>query len=275
MLRFVRRQFDAVLLILAVCFGATLLLPLLLRRPLGGFLPFSLAVLALMVLWAVLYAFVHRNGLKNALAALADGCDPEPLLEVSLDALGQYRKKGDRSLRLVLNARLNASTALHQLGRDGEALEQLDATAPFLPKKPDIYHVVYWLNRAAVFHGLGRGADMAHCLDQARTALAAPGLQPAQAERYGPLLQVNDLAHRLLTEGPGPEVEAEYERLLAQAQNESQRVGFHLSLGKCALARGDRSAARTHLEYAAAHGNRLFCRQEAETLLLECAAHES
>lgn len=235
---------------------------------------------------AGLYQYAFYHGSRSAVHALEELCDPFPLADFAYESIERERKGRSIARSERMTAHLYMSTALASIGRYEDALLELDAIAP-LPdgghtanptqpgRREGSRQIVWALNRASVLGALDLAKDMANALDQAQELLDTTPLKPDRAATYAHVLHGYRLAYRLLTEGPGPEVEGEYEALLAQAQNESQRVNFHVSLGKCALARGDKAAARTHLEYAAAHGNKLYLRCVAEDLLPECAAYEN
>ena len=199
---------------------------------------------------------------RRAFRAWNEECDPEPLLDFSLNDLKRYS-----SPQAQITSHCNAGAALHGLGRFQEALEHLDPT--LLTKVPGgkEYTILLWLNRSAVFYDLAQPEAMAHCLSMAEQALATSSLKPAQQALCAAVLEQNRLACRLLTEGPGPEIEAGYQRLLSAAETTQERVSRHFALAQCALAREDTATAREHLDYVIAHGNKLFARAKALELL--------
>lgn len=234
-----------------------------------------LAMLALLVAavvpWLILYLACAKRVNRDVAYALEEMCDPLPLLSYSRECIRQFDRRGTRRRPALLSYRLNEATALTGLGLDGEAIAVLDGLEPRLPEKADRYRLLYALNRCAVCCQLGR-------LDEAETLLAQAGpLMDTVAPKdplyptYHLVLQADGLALALLRQGPTPQIEAGFAALLESASTQRMRVIFHVSLGKCAQARGALEEARAHFTYAARHGNRLFARQEAETQLSRLA----
>lgn len=259
------RHYYAGSAVIAVMAG---LLVLLVLEPLGAPLTVEALLFFLILLaWATLYVVVCKRLGEAAVHALEEGCDPEPLLALSREQLAN-RSKGRGARRPTsLACRLNAAAALTSLGRDGEALEELDALGGLLSPRPDRFHVLYALDRAAICFHLGRPREMRDLLERAESLLGTLTLPQAVAGSCRFVLRTNRAACRYLTEGPLPELEEQYRALLSEAATRRMKVGFHLALGKFALARNDEAEARAHLTYAAGYGNKLCCRAEAERLL--------
>lgn len=226
------------------------------------FLPRATAfgvIIFLFLFYAFLVLFANYRLRGQALRCLNDHCDPEPLLELSLEELQK------RPAPQVLS-HINAGVSLYALGRFQEALEHLDPG--ILPKSPDSYvAALIWLDRSAVMYDLKEAEEMAHCLSLAEKLLSSPQVPRSQRSAMTSILHQNRLAYRLLTEEYSPDVESGFQELLSQAKTKFQRVSCHSALAGCALARGDKTAAREHLEYVAAHGNKLYARTQALELL--------
>lgn len=235
--------------------GAVCLLSMLLLT----FLPSKSIALVLACLLFVLPVFAITQTSRRALQALNQFCDPEPLLELSQRDLQRRFFSGQRLL-----PRVNAGAALHALGRFQEALEYLDpACIPQHPANNVYLTALIWLNRSAVMYDLKQPEEMAHCLALAEKALSSSLIPQSQRPDLTHVFNQNRLAYRMLTEGYSPEVEAGFQAALSQAKTEHHRVIGHSSLAECALAREDLAAAREHLEYVIAHGNKLYARTQA------------
>lgn len=216
----------------------------------------------------VMLALSMRNAtqVRRAVRAMGDGCDPEPLLALSAKTLRRYEgSRNPRHRNILFSAHINAATALYNLGRFEEALAHLDR--PGLETYPLPSQAVCLLNRAAVYCDTERPEAMEEALTRAEGLIRDPSFPQNQRQAFEGICYSDRLALEMLQKGPTPELEEAYQALLPQAGGESQRVGIRLQLAKCALAREDKSTARTHLEYAAAHGGKLFMRRQAETLL--------
>lgn len=213
-------------------------------------------------LWLFLWVFSCLRVSSQAFQSLNRDCDPEPLLDHTENILRQAKGKHWRAT--ATQAQINRAAALVSLGRSREALEALD---PDLAEKGTIAAVL-WLNRAAVFCDLEQAGEMVLCLDRVQALLDRdPSIKPNQQEALRSVLQQNRLDHRFLVDGPSPALEAEYEGRLSQTSIERLRVDLRFTLARCALARGDRAAAREHLDYVLAHGNKLHVRTRAQELL--------
>ncbi len=205
---------------------------------------------ALLVMLAL--AMRSNTQIRRAVRAMGEGCDPEPLLALATKTLRRYEgNQNPRHRNLLFSAHINAATALYNLGRFEEALAHLDR--PGLEGYPLPSQAVCLLNRAAVYCDMERPDAMEDALTRAEGLIRTPSFPQNQRQAFA------SICHS--------ELEAAYQSLLLQSGGESQRVGIRLQLAKCALARGDSTAAREHLEYIKAHGNKLFTRQRAEALL--------
>lgn len=263
------RWFSRHMRLSAFLFGLfALLLYFAVLRPMGAPYPICVLIIAVVMLsWGSLYLASIRTVSESALHALEDDCDPEPMLELSREQLALYGRGRGARRPYALACRINAATALTCLGRSGEAMDELDALSGLLSPKFGRFHALYACNRAAVCYQLGRAREMAELLDRTESLLGTLKLPKALADSYQFALRVNRAACRYLTEGPTPELEEGYCALLTEAPTQRMKVGFHMTLGRFALARGDEAEARAHLGYAVEHGNKLYYRAEAEALL--------
>lgn len=213
-------------------------------------------------------ALAMRNAtqVRRAVRAMGEDCDPEPLLALATKTLRRYgENRNPRYRNILFSAHVNAATALYNLGRFEEALAHLDR--PGLEDYPLPSQAVCLLNRAAVYCDTDRPREMAGALAQAEELIRDSAFPREQRRAFEDICYSDHLALEMLEKGPSPELENAYRALLAQAGGESQRVGIHLQLARCALAREDEAAAREQLEYVLAHGGKLFFRRRAEEML--------
>lgn len=223
-------------------------------------------LLSLFIVLFLLQFFCNLFTIWLERAYLAD-CDPEPHLEAYLAYIRCHRRARLASAKASLwNAHLSASSALVSLGRFREAKEYLDAidTSNLAPYS----QVVYQHNRFVISHRLGYAnwAVFSEYLSLAESILEKIRSK-SQREMASEGLLYDRLMLRFWQEGTSEEIEAQFSRLLSQAKTEVHCIGYRLTLAQCALSRGDYAAARAHLEYVVAHGNKLYARTEAEELL--------
>lgn len=204
--------------------------------------------------------------IRRAVGAMGNGCDPEPLLALSMKTLRRYgESRNPRHRNILFSAHINAATALYNLGRFDEALAHL--AIPELEGYPLPSQAVCLLNRAAVYCDMEQPENMAQALDQAEAIIRRSDFPPKQRPAFEGICYSDRLALEMLEKGPSPELEGAYRDLLVRAGGQSQRVGIRLQLAKCALARGDRDTARQELQYVAEYGGKLFFREKASELL--------
>ena len=80
---------------------------------------------ALLVMLAL--SMGNTTQIRRAVRAMGEGCDPEPLLTLSMKTLKRYGgSQNPRHRNLLFSAHINAATALYNLGRFQEALAHLD-----------------------------------------------------------------------------------------------------------------------------------------------------
>lgn len=195
-------------------------------------------------------------------------CDPEPFLELQLAYIHRYRNTHRASIRAALwNTYLSASAALSTLGRYREAKGYLDAIDT--SNLSAYTQFCYQHNRFIISHRLGYAnwAVYTEYLDLAESVLEKGVIPQRLREEASDRLLYDRLLLRFWQEGTSEDTERRLSELLSQAKTEVDRVSFRMTLAQCVLSRGDYAAARAHLEYVAAHGNKLHTRTEAEELL--------
>lgn len=191
-------------------------------------------------------------------------CDPEPYLELALACIYRYRKPRTAAQKNALGvARLAANSALSALGRDQEALEYLKAVN--VRDLTPVNCIIYFHDYFVTCHHFGRIEPQ--MLAMAKEAFEKVSLPRIQREMVSETLFYDQLLLQFWQEGTSESLEAQFSELLSQTKTERNRVSYHMTLAQCALDRNDHTAARAHLEYVAAHGNKLYIRTEAEELL--------
>lgn len=267
MLDWVYRHYKLGIFLIEGIVGANALLIL---APAG--VPFTIVCLLLLgaaAPWIILYQYAAQKLGAQALRALNEACDPEPMLELAGETLKQFDRRGKSRRAHALGWRLNRVVALTSLGKHREALEELDHIQSRLPRKPGQCHLLYHNNRAAVDCALGRLDDMAAELERAEAMMEQLRLPPNLAPACQLAVRTNRCALQALREGFGPRAEQEYRSLMQANPSVRWQVGAHLGLARCAIARGDRTEAREHLRYILDHGNKLEARRKAEDLMAE------
>ena len=221
-------------------------------------------------LFAILFFTLvfNRSYVRSIDRSYSMDCDPEPYLETYLAYIHRYRNAHRASIRASLwSAHLSVSSALSSLGRDREAKEYLDAIDT--SNLPAYYQFVYQHDRFVISHRLGYAnwAVYTEYLDLAESVLEKGAIPQGLRELASDRLLYDRLLLRFWRDGTSEEIERRISELLSRAKVEIDRVSFRWNLAQCALSRGDYAAAREHLEYVVAHGNKLYARTEAEELL--------
>lgn len=212
--------------------------------------------------------FFSVRFLRSIERSYSEDCDPEPYLEACLAYIRCYRNTHRASTRAALwNSYLSASAALSALGRYREAKEYLDAIDT--SNLSAYTQFCYQHNRFIISHRLGytNWAVYTEYLDLAESVLEKGVIPQRLREEASDRLLYDRLLLRFWQEGTGEDTERRLSELLSRAKSEVDRVSFRWTLAQCALSRGDYAAARAHLEYVVAHGNKLYARTEAEELL--------
>ncbi len=199
---------------------------------------------------------------NKAFKALTDGCDPAPLLEACKGRLNP--KLLAVSPKVYWAMVTNAIEAFLAAGQGEAALNVLEQISPD-PGLPAI-HTSYWLYRSRACRQLYRWGEAVEAQNRAMDSFQRGGSGPEVTASLQWLLCLNGSALRLhqgLTDG----LEDQLVQLAASAPDAWRRVEAHLLLGRFCLAAGRDDEAREHLNYAVAHGNRLYAKQEAGELL--------
>lgn len=222
--------------------------------------PLLLLYVALIYALAFLYKF-------RVTGAYLTKCDPEPYLEQGLWGIRRFRRARTARERVSLaNSHICAAAGLFALGRYEEALSHLDALDP--SALPPYAYAVYWLNRFNTLLYLNQGSEE---LDRLLTLAEASQNTSRLSKRQRTIIEQNLQYDRTLlqiqTDGPTDEAVSQLMQHLFAMTGEYQRVPCHFRLANMALALGDTSAARVHLNYVIAHGNKFYVRTQAQELL--------
>ena len=134
---------------------------------------------ALLVMLAL--SMGNTTQIRRAVRAMGEGCDPEPLLTLSMKTLKRYGgSQNPRHRNLLFSAHINAATALYNLGRFQEALAHLDR--PGLEGYPLPSQAVCLLNRAAVYCDMERPDAMEDALTRAEGLIRTPSYPQHQRQ---------------------------------------------------------------------------------------------
>lgn len=229
-------------------------------------LSFTRLVPLLLLYVTLIYALASLYNFRVTGAYLTK-CDPEPYLERGLWGIRRFRKaRTARKRDSLANSHIYAATGLSALGRYEEALEHLDAidrSALSIQGR-----ATYWQNRFAIVLPLGaRPEELDRLLDLAQEALDKSMAPARQRQLFERAIQYDRLLVSIQREGPSREAMAQVEAHLFSVKLEAERVFCHFRLANMAMALGDTSAARVHLDYVIAHGNKLYVRTQAQELL--------
>lgn len=226
-------------------------------------------------IYFVLIYFLASRYSDQVTKAYTENCDPEPYLEMGLWGVRRFQKaRSARGRTALINSRLYAASALSALGRYEEALEQLDAIdrSALSPNS----QFVYWHNRFSILLYLNApAAELARLLELAQDGLKGAKLASSQQLATEQGMEYDRLLLRLREEGPSREAATLLERTLSAPISEYQRVICHFRLASILLDLGDAPAAREHLNYVVAHGNKLYVRTRAQELLDKLNAEEA
>jgi hypothetical protein len=94
-----------------------------------------LVLLGALIPWVAAYYIANQKMGQDALRAINEGCDPEPLLKVSDIVIGQFDKRGRSRSNATLGCRLNRVVALSCMGRNEEAMVELNHIGLRLPRQ--------------------------------------------------------------------------------------------------------------------------------------------
>lgn len=265
MLRFIHRHYrSCVVLISLFWFGCYFVFD------------FGLAVLALLDCGCLALLFVLASlYLRRVTGTYNETCDPDPYLELGLWGIRRFQKaRSARGKRALETYRLCAVSALSALGRYEEALGYLDAVdhSRLLP----VSCIVYWHDRFSILLHLDRPPEeLAGPLRAAQSCLdSVPKLPSSQKRTAEKVLSYDRILLSIRENGPARESVAQLEQHLSSVTTELERVHCHFHLSTSLLALGDAPAAREHLNYVIAHGNKLYVRTQALDLLGNLNAEE-
>lgn len=220
--------------------------------------------------WGIYFVLIYSLASRysdQVTKAYTENCDPEPYLEMGLWGVRRFQKaRSTRGRTALTNSHLYASSALAALGRYEEALEHLDGLDRSALSSYSRF--VYWHNRFATLLHLGQPpAELARLLILLQDSLEDSKLPVSQRRTAEQTLSQNHILLSIRKNGPSREIVVQLERQLSSVTTELERVHCHFHLATTLLALGDTSAAREHLNYVIAHGNKLYVRTRAQELL--------
>lgn len=212
---------------------------------------------------------------RRVIRAYIEGCDPEPYLELGFWGIQRFQKaRFSYGKRALESYRLHAVAALFSLGRYEEALEQLDTVDHSV--LPSYGCFVYWHDRFSTLLHLGRPPEeLVRLLALAQDCSdSAHKLPPSQKRTAEQVLFYDQILLSILENGPSQEAVAQLKQHLSSVTTGQERVHCHFRLATTLLDLGDRPAAREHLNYVIAHGNKLYVRTQARELLAKLDREE-
>lgn len=229
----------------------------------------ALGVFLFYLFWSSLgsryLAYLRMAQFRQVTAALYDGCDPLPLLELSQSELATVpRRRGNYPYLGACAA--NRMTALYALGRFAEAIDACPS-GPLAPADP-AGQVVLQVNLANLHLAMNHPDTAQALMAQATQLLAGLSADHPSRALCQSAIDSFDVALRLLqgdTQGLLPILEEGLET----AQTQYQLVGAHFQLGRFYRKEGQPDLARPHLKYVAEHGNNLYYRSDAQDYLAQ------
>ena len=200
--------------------------------------------------WFLINFGVSRR-LRAAVQTLDQDCDPEPMLELCRTVLRQNPKS--------VIYRLNGGFALLALGRREEAAAELAG----LEGNRRI-----WKNSSLALSYCSCRLDLAGDLEEAAAWLdrmeAHADKKPATARTLE-----EQRACLALRRGETQGLEPIFLAALERAATARMQVAWRWELAALDRMEGRQAEAREHLEYVAAHGNKLYVKAGAEKLLAQ------
>lgn len=198
---------------------------------------------------------------QQEMGKLSDPLDPQPALDICLEALSRPEVQGAPERCALL--RLSACADLVNLGRYEEVLAQLALIPPDLPilAQPAIKIRLLHLSLLARME-LGQLTE-AVALQQEAISLFT---EEERLEPYRRTLIRTGYELRV-RQGQLEGVEAGAKELLDTATGELDKLSAHMLLARYYLAAGQKERARPHLEYAAKGGRDHHFRKDAQALL--------
>ena len=228
--------------------------------------------------WGIYFVLIYSLASRysdQVTKAYTENCDPEPYLEMGLWGVRRFQKaRSTRGRTALTNSRLYASSALGGLGRYEEALEQLDAVdrSALSPYS----RFIYWHDRFSVLLRLGQPpTELTRLLALAQDGLTDAKFPSSQRHTAEWSLEYDRFLLHAREEGPSWTDLVRLRQGLSLVTTELERVHGHFILATSLLDLGDASAAREHLNYVVAHGNKLYVRTRAQELLDKLNAEEA
>lgn len=200
--------------------------------------------------WFLINFGVSRR-LRAAVRTLEQDCDPEPLLELCRTVTAQNPKS--------VIYRLDGGLALLLLGRREEAAAELAGLE-------DNRRI--WKNSSMALSYCSCRLDLAEDLEEAAAWLdrmeAHADKKPATAR-----MLEGQRACLALRRGETQGLEPIFLAALERAATARMQVAWRWELAALCRMEGREAEAREHLEYVAAHGNKLYMKAGAERLLAQ------
>lgn len=203
-------------------------------------------------------------GVKRAADQFYHFCDPEPLFlwaeeEITYWSHSRFREKQKNYVDVY---RLRQVEALTALGRYSQAQAIHNGMDPRVMGTQS--RVVYYAASATLYLNLGKYSQAEEAQKQVQNLLEQDKkLKPFVRED---VWEINQLILSIAN-GETQGVHENLTALLDKTETEYIRVILHCTLGKLYIQEKRYEKAREHLEYVAAHGNKLYARTEAEELL--------
>lgn len=211
---------------------------------------------------------------QQVLQAFGDRCDPEPMLENSMELRKLYRPERDRARDSWMLYSANVCAALFALGRTGEMEAVLKEMEPWAEQSSMNIRCIVASHWTSLYLRWRQPEQALVWLERQEALLAGPFPQKKDADTWRKDALKNRQLYRLLTEGGSPELLAQFQDALERSRSETLyiQVHAHWNLARCLLDMKRAEEARPHLEFVAANGNKLAIRREAELRLRELEA---